>query len=262
MLSPLSLQRALGRLNLLWTAPLLWFIAYVIMGYRCHERLALRKKMRAWIDEADGRPLIICANHLTKVDSVLLVLFLFSFWQIFFEFRLLPWNIPEADHIRFNPFYKVFCYLGKCIPIHRGGPARQKARTMAKITALLHEGEYLCIFPEGRRARSGSINVNEAVYGVGRLLMREPNCLVACIYLRADRGEGFGDFPRRASHFFWDADLISPATHLQGMRGARELTQQIMERLKSMEEKYFVLYPSDHKQKDTARAWQRYCRQG
>ena len=257
----LRLQRFLCLINLIWTGPLIWFIAYVILGYRCAEPAALRARMKLLLERSRGRPLLICANHLTKVDSILLILFLFSLRQILTDFRKMPWNVPEASHVRANPFYTLFCYLGKCIPIQRSGSSRQKGRTMAKVTALLQAGEYLCIFPEGRRSRSGRLAIDQAVYGVGRLLMRVPTSQVLCVYLRADRGKGFGNFPKWGSHFYWDVDLINPVTTEPGMRGTREMTQQIMARLKRMEDDCLGSSMYTQKESTTPPLGQRYCEQ-
>ncbi|MBN2539104.1 MAG: hypothetical protein JXB09_03560, partial [Deltaproteobacteria bacterium] len=65
----LHLQYLMGRLFVVIVGPLM-FIAVRLMGYRVRDLSEIRKKARDLFNEHKG-PWIICPNHLTMIDSVI-----------------------------------------------------------------------------------------------------------------------------------------------------------------------------------------------
>ncbi len=232
-------QRIFSLVNFVWFGPLFWVLLRVVGGYRCRNLAAVRSQVRAARAEAQGRPILICANHLTMIDSMLLSVFLFSLSDFFRSFRLFPWNVPEYANFSRGFFLKLMCYLGKCVYIARQGSLESKRLSWSKVQYLLQTGEVVCVFPEGGRSRSGRVNPEEAVYGVGHLLLDCPDCVVLSCYLRGAAQSTYGFFPKRGDSFYLNTQLIKPETDQTGRRGARDLTLQIMESLKSMEINYF-----------------------
>ncbi len=63
-----AFQREVGRLAaFFWVLPIA-FILLVLMGYRIRNVAGVRTRYRALVKQS-GRPLLICPNHLTMMDS-------------------------------------------------------------------------------------------------------------------------------------------------------------------------------------------------
>ena len=125
----LLLQYGMGRAAALILAPL-YFAAIGMMGYRVENLHAIRQVCRREFQRHEG-PWLICANHLTVADSLILsyaMLSLTAHWRFY---RWIPWNLPERNNFR-NPFLVLLCYLSKCIPVQRGGPRDKMKRTLDK----------------------------------------------------------------------------------------------------------------------------------
>ena len=236
----LNLQRAISYANLPWFGPSFKFILHRIGGYTCPEHEELRDKVKTIFVESEGKPIILCSNHLTMIDSMLLTSWLFSFSDFFKSFHLFPWNIPEKDNFGTNIALKAMCYLGKCVYLTREGSLSSKRLTWAKVRYLVESGQLVCIFPEGTRSRRGRIIPEYATFGVGRLVQHIPECQVLCVYLRGSAQETYSFFPKRHDTFYADASLIKPQSQQPGQPGAKEITMQIMHRLKEMEDQYFA----------------------
>ncbi len=234
----LALQRALG-----WTCfPLLGPLAVALMrwgmGYRIRHLNALRA--RVWqLLGARRTPLLVCANHLTMIDSALVGWTLASNWTYLRRFWLFPWNLPEQRNFGRNPALRLVCYLFKCIPVVRGGPPDQTRRTLERVRHLLARGEAMFIFPEGTRSRSGRVDTEGFAYGVGRLCQQVAGTRVLCVYQRGCGQQGSSFFPRRGETFYTDLALIEPRSEHTGLRGARDIATQIVHQLHEMEQAYF-----------------------
>lgn len=209
------------------------------VGYRIPDLGQLRRRARDLIGR-ERKPLIICANHLTLIDSAIVAWTLASTWTYTFRFWRLPWNLPEKRNYAHNPFLNAVCYLFKCVPVVRGGPAAQTQRTLGKLSYLLKRGEALFIFPEGTRSADGRVNTQEFGYGVGRLLTQAADARVLCVYQRGQGQEGASSLPRRGSVFYTDMAIIHPSSPHSGLRAARDLSSQIIQQLHRMEQKYFA----------------------
>lgn len=230
-------QNLLGRVLVFITAPLV-FLAIKLMGYRVRNMSAVRRTVRSLMHRHAG-PWLICANHLTMIDSVILSYAMIPTWRYMFRFRLLPWNIPEKMNFNRNIFVGLLCFLLKCIPVVRGGDRDGVKSAIGKCTYLLGRGENLMIFPEGTRTRSGRVNTDDFPYGTGRLFCSVPGCRVMCFYLRGDGQETYSTFPRHGETFTLAVEECRPETPSRGLRAHRDCSARIIECLARMETNYF-----------------------
>ncbi len=189
---------------------------------------------------ATGRPLLICANHLTMFDSVFLHYALGSVPSYLRDFRLLAWNVPAVENFKRDPFLRALTYLAKTIPIDRGGNAAHYRGVLERIKYLSARGEIFTIFPEGGRSRTGRVEKEKAATGVGTIVRDLENPLVLCVYLRGARQESLGVLPHRGDKLYVRAELIAPTTTAVGLRAAKELSRQIVDKLADLEEAHFA----------------------
>ena len=178
----LQLQSMLGWLAIFIIGPL-YFIALKAMGYRVRDLKRIRQEYSLELKRHQG-PWIICANHLTMIDSAILVYATISLYAHLRHYRAIPWNLPERDNFQRNILLSIFCYLGKCIPVNRGGDRAEMKKTLDKCAYILSRKQNLMIFPEGTRSRTGQVNTKDFSYGVGRFIKDFPDCKVICLYLR------------------------------------------------------------------------------
>ncbi|MEK6655185.1 MAG: hypothetical protein AABY92_08575, partial [Thermodesulfobacteriota bacterium] len=115
----LRLQYRLGRLAAVVTAPLI-FLAVRLMGWRIRDLNRVRGEIARWQRDHEG-PWIVCANHLTMIDSALISYGMASLWGHILRFRRVPWNLPERNNFQRNILLTLLCYLAKCLPVNRGG---------------------------------------------------------------------------------------------------------------------------------------------
>ncbi len=248
----LRLQYRLGRLAVFITG-LISLLCMRFLGYRIRNLRQVRQACRREFREHKG-PWIICANHLTMIDSVILAYGLQSFFRYMVDFRLLPWNLPEQQNFQRNIFLAAMCYLSKCIPIHRGGDRDEMKANLEKCSWVLAESQSLMIFPEGGRSRTGRIDRERVSYGVGRFIKDFESCRVMCIYLRGDRQDGYSTIPKFGEKFTMTVETFMPERlGFNGLRAQRVYAEQIMDRLARMEEEYFASYRQRHSGFDGSR---------
>jgi hypothetical protein len=60
------------------------------------------------------------------------------------------------------------------------------------------------------------------------------------VYLRGDRQHTWSTVPARGDSFYIDFEIVEPQSDHSGMRRSRDFSQQIIDRLVGMEEKYFA----------------------
>lgn len=213
-------------------------LALRLHGYRIRDMRAVRREFQQIRKQHDGA-LLLCANHLTMVDSILIDWALASNWTYLSKFRLLPWNIPERNNYYENVGLRILCYLCKCIAIERKGSAEHKATVFAQLEYLLRRGHSVCVFPEGTRSRTGHLDMENFGYGVGTLANRVENVTLVCIYLRGQQQTGSSPKPARGDQLYVQLQSFVPETSSKGLRAARDITKQVMARLQSMEDRYF-----------------------
>jgi 1-acyl-sn-glycerol-3-phosphate acyltransferase len=233
----LCVQILMGRIAIFIAAPLV-LSAINIAGYQVKNIDTVRRKVRNLMRNHPG-PWLICANHLTLIDSVILAHAMIPAYRYIFQYHLLPWNVPEYLNFNRNIFVGIACFLTKCIPVIRGGDRDVVKSTIGKCAYLLNKGENVMIFPEGTRARNGRINTVDFPYGTGRLFYNTPGCRVMCIYLRGDGQETYSDFPKKGEIFTMTVEECSPKTRFKGLKAHRDCTRQIIEHLSQMEKNYF-----------------------
>ncbi len=216
------------------------FLAFrIFKGYRIAQLSSVRKEFRRLMGEAKG-PVVICPNHLTMIDSVILMWALASPLYYWSNFHRLAWNIPAVENFASSRLLRIVCYLGKCLPIDRQGGTEHIDGLMEKIAHLLSIGESFMIFPEGTRSRSGRIELDEVTYGVGRILQSADDCTVLCVYMRGDKQETYSGIPASDDTFRIRMELIRPGNNNRGLRGQRDISLQIAQRLKEFEDEYFA----------------------
>ncbi len=233
------MQRFWGYLNLIWFGPLFILVMRIVGGYSCPEKAAIRRRLDAILEAHPGRPVLLCSNHLTMIDSMLLTWFLFDFKTLVLHFERFPWNVPELQNFGRNPLLRFMCYLGKCVYVERSGSTESRRLSWAKITYLHTQGEFICVFPEGGRSRSGRVATENAVYGVGQLVQDTPQTLVLTAYVRGIGQDQYSFFPKRGETFFLDL-RVCPCPISPGRRGQKDITMSIMHSLEAMEQVYFA----------------------
>ncbi len=236
----LGLQYLLGRITIFVTAPVI-ICAIKLAGYQVRDLKKIRREINALLSAHRG-PWLICANHLTLIDSVILAYGMAPTYRHIFRFSQLPWNLPEKMNFNSNKFVGALCYLTKCIPVVRGGERDEVKSTLAKCAYLLKKGQNLMIFPEGTRARNGRVDTVNFSYGVGRLLCNIPSCRVMCIYLRGDGQKTYSNFPRYGETFSVTVEECRPKTGLKGLKAQRDCADQIVKHLSQMEQDYFSMH--------------------
>lgn len=239
----LALQRWTGQiLGIIWI-PLVAFLLRIVMRYRIRNARDLRRRFRELV-RADDRPLLICANHLTMIDSALVAWALGGSWWYVFNYSAVPWNLPERRNFAYNWINQAAAWLAKCIPVTRGGTRDKISGVLRRIRYVLSRGETALVFPEGGRSRTGRVQPDSATYGVGRILNAVPECRTLCVYLRGDRQESWSNVPKRGDSFSVDFELFQPESDLSGLRRARDVARQIVAHLAKMEKRH--LSSGDH----------------
>ena len=240
-----SERRALGFQRVLCrsiAAPILWpgIIAWLggVRGYRFHDIQTARDDARRLIREANG-PVMICANHLTWIDSLLIQWMLASPLEIA-RGRFLTWNVPEHNNFARVWWLRFTCYVGRCVSIKRGGPREEQAKAVRKLAAVLRDRDLVVIFPEGGRGRSGKVDEEQITYGVGRIADAVSDCVILCLYLRGDAQTIPTVLPDKNERFSVKLSLLKPSTPLRGLRRQREIARQIGAELIRLEEQHFA----------------------
>lgn len=225
----------------LFLYPAAYIFFYIYNRYRIADLKKIHQEVKAIKQQIKG-PLLICANHLTYYDPILIAWALGSFWDYMINFHTLAWNIPKESYARSSKFFKLIFYIGKTIPIDREGSAKKIAYTMHKVSYLLNKGHYVMIFPEGTRSKINRVDTENFSYGVGSLLRQTGITNVLCVYLRG-QSQASCDVPAKRENFFCNVTLIQPKSKNSGIRADRDLSTQIIQTLAHMEQTYLSKLP-------------------
>ncbi len=235
----LALQREVGRsLAVVWI-PLATILLRFVAGYRIDRVESVRREYRR-IRAEQGGPLLLCANHLTLIDSAVIALALGSPGWYLMHYSSLPWNVPERTNFAVSLVPRVLTYVMKCLPITRGGSRSGIARVLTDFAYVLSRGEVGLVFPEAGRSRTGRVDLEAAATGVGRVVRSLPGCRVLCVYVRGRHQSTYSDYPMRGERFHVDLRVIEPRTEHAGLRGSRDVARQIVAELAALERRYFV----------------------
>jgi 1-acyl-sn-glycerol-3-phosphate acyltransferase len=205
--------------------------------YEVEDRKALRDQFKEIAK--NNSPLIICSNHLTFIDSLLIIWALASNPWYFFHYKSFSWNLPAGDVFKKKFIYRVVAYLGKCIFIHRDGTKEHKEEILSLTTLLLRKGHVVTIFPEGRRSRLGKFDIDHVTFGVGKIIASLGECNVLCWYMRSHKQETFSNYPAKGSKFRILTKLIKIKPEKTGRHGYLEAASQIGKEIKQLEDQYF-----------------------
>ncbi|KAA3639087.1 MAG: hypothetical protein DWP95_11190 [Proteobacteria bacterium] len=229
---PLTIQKAIAYIcfPLLYVLVVLWM--KYIQKYRINDIRQVRQQFKQ-IAQQNPSGLLICPNHLTYIDSLLLAWAFSSLGNYMLHFRTFCWNLPNARNVQESVLYRVICYLGKCILIDEDPEKAQQ--TMRKAAFLLHHGHYVMIFPEGRRSQSGRVDTENYIYGVGKLHMDSHLDQVLCVYLRGEKQQAATKMPHKGERFDIRLQLQTIDNEQQGRRAMRAAAQQIISTLARME---------------------------
>ncbi len=235
-------QANLCRLLLLPVGGAMVLLMKYFRGYRIADMTGIRRQFREiWeAKERDGFPLVICSNHLTFIDSALIIWALASNWWYLFNYRAFTWNVPAGDFFKKKLHYHAILYLTKCIFIDRKGSPAHKNAVLNLCRYLLAKGNVVLIFPEGQRSRDGRFSVDRLRFGTGKILTSLENARVLCIYLRSDLQETFSNYPPKGSIFSMQMKLIQP--DLEGpskKRASIAAVKQIGSVIAQMEKEFF-----------------------
>lgn len=230
----LDRQRTVGR----WLAPLWVPICVGIMRFGFRWRIEGSEEARrvfARLRSDATSPLLVCANHLTMLDSFVITWALASPWYLVRDYGALPWNTPEQEHFASTWWKRILVYVMKCVPVARGGDRRAVGIVLNKLVYLMGRGEVAMVFPEGGRSRLSRVDTEAVTYGVGRIVKALPGCRVLCVYLRGAGQEIWSDAPAMGERFRVEVDAFEPKTDQKGMRGSLDISRQILTRLADME---------------------------
>lgn len=242
--SALRLQRAFGWLALPLISATGIFYLRVVRNTRIDDLREVRRRFRE-IAQTD-RPILICANHLTMIDSLYLLWALASPVSYVRQYRRFAWNVPASENFQRGAALRLMSYLGKTVPIDRAGSSAHHRSVLEKLAYLLREGDSVMIFPEAGRSRTGRVEPEKVAYGVGRLLRDVPEALVLCVYQRGARQETWGFQPAWGDRIHVELETLEPKATTEGLRATRELSRQIILRLKAMEDRYFEQRSAPH----------------
>lgn len=213
------------------------FLVFTFFGLKINNLKEVRKKYKELISKADS-PIIICSNHLTYADSAIQSIAFNTITSYLWNFKSLPWNLPEKKNFSKKWYLRVICYLGKCITVERGVSSAKGKETQKKMLYVLKKGDIISIFPEGKRSRTGKIDTEDYSYGVGQILEKCPETKVICVYMRGKKNGGFSKYPQKNEEFSIELELISPSSNLKGLRKVRDYSSQVINQLVKMENRY------------------------
>ncbi len=236
-------QANLCRVLLLPVGGLLVGMMKYVRGYRIENMAAIRRQFKEiWREkQSGGWPLVICANHLTFIDSAIIIWALASnFWYLF-NYKAFTWNVPAGDFFKKKLHYHAVLYLTKCIFLDRQGSPAHKNAVLNLCRYLLAKGNIVLIFPEGQRSRDGRFRTDRLRFGTGKILSSLENARVLCMYLRSPMQKGFSNYPPKGSHFSLNMKLIEPSIEGDSKKKASiAAVKEIGEVIEQLESEFFA----------------------
>ncbi len=240
----LKLQRLLGHISVVPASVVVLSILFFILKYRIENIKEIRKSFKDFRKNSNT-PLIICSNHITIIDSIILIWAFGSIWHYLFNYEDFMWNVPAKELARENVIYRVVAYLAKCMLVDRKGTGKHHKNILDKVLYLLLMREPVLIFPEGTRTRIGRLDLKEVKYGVGSVLQKIlPDCNVMTVYLNNSIKHNYDlgplNYPYRGTRFKIKYNVFKPKTKHTGLRGQKDLSLQIINEIKKLEKEYGI----------------------
>lgn len=239
-----NLQALVCHILLLPFCSVLLVLMKIWRGYTIENMAEIRTEFRRiWEEkESNGAPLLICANHLTFIDSALIIWALASNWWYLFNYKAFTWNLPAGDFFKKKLHYHLTLYLTKCIFLDRKGSAAHKNAVLNLCRYLLEQGNVVLIFPEGQRSRTGVFDEERLRFGVGKIAASLEKASILCMYLRGDKQETYSNYPPKNSSFNLQMKLIAPeiSAEISKKQASVEIVRQIGATIKKMENGYFA----------------------
>lgn len=232
-------------LCLVMLLPLYYLCTWAMRFYGRFSIANIDEVRRVYREAAkDPSPLVICANHLTFIDSALILWALGTGPWYLMNFKHFSWNLPAGDFFKEKAFHRFMGLISKCIFIYRNGSKEHKESVVELCTQLVGDGEVITIFPEGKRSRTGRFDPDALSYGVGKIVTGiGGRCRVLCVYVRGHEQHSYSNYPVRGSKFHLAAELIHVRTAKSGRDGYAEVVGKIGTTLKSLEDAYFATKP-------------------
>ena len=206
--------------------------------YRILDRRGVRAEFAALVGDRRG-PLLVCANHLTLIDSLIIQWALAPGWRLFVRPDWFFWNLPDKYNMSINLFVRLLGYFGKCVLVRRKGPPEEIRRALDQVVYLLGRGQSVLVFPEGGRSRVGRVDTESFMYGVGRMMQDTPRARVVCVFARGAGQRVYSNYPKAGEAFVVRMKPVTPTTTFKGMRADRDLATQIVHHLRDMEQQDF-----------------------
>lgn len=211
--------------------------------YEIENMAEIRREFKkVWEEkERTGTPMVICANHLTFIDSALMIWALASNWWYLFNYKAFMWNVPAGDFFKKKLTYHAVLYLTKCIFIDREGSSAHKNEILTLCRYLMAKGNVVLIFPEGQRSRSGKFDIDKLRFGVGKIITSYDDAQVLCIHLRSDKQRKHSNYPAKGSKFQMRMKVISPDLNagLHKKQASISVVKEIGTVIEEMERQFF-----------------------
>jgi 1-acyl-sn-glycerol-3-phosphate acyltransferase len=177
-----------------------------------------------------GGPAVLCPNHLSFFDSILMIMALDR--PVYF--------VGKADYLDSWKTRRLFPAMGM-IPIERDNGARAML-ALDTAAEVLREGALLCVFPEGTRSRDG--HLHRGYIGAARVAITVgcPILPVGIVGTREIQPPG-ARLPRpgRACSISIGAPLVAGDVGVNSRRSvARALTNEVMERIAELSGQHYV----------------------
>jgi 1-acyl-sn-glycerol-3-phosphate acyltransferase len=174
------------------------------------------------------------------VDSIYLHHAFASIADYLVSFRRFSWNVPAVENFKRHPLLRMLTYVGKTIPIDRGGDATHLKKVLDKIKHVVSRGDVCTLFPEGGRSRTGRVEPSKVTSGIGHILRDLDRPRVLCSYLRGARQTTWSTVPARDDTLHLYVEVLEPETKATGLRASRDLARQVVDKIKAMEDAHFA----------------------
>ncbi|MDH4199045.1 MAG: 1-acyl-sn-glycerol-3-phosphate acyltransferase [Spirochaetia bacterium] len=238
----LILQSVLSWFAIIPMGTIIVFLMRYVMGYRIENIREVRRTFKELTKTK--QPILICPNHLTMIDSIILIWACGSLCWYIFHFEKYSWNVPAVENFKNTKLRSLVTFLGKSIPVDRNGSKEHLDLVVQKTIYLMKKGEVFTYFAEGGRSRTAKIDIDNIRYGVGKLAVEFPDIKVICVYMRGDSQKGYSEIPAKGEKFEITFQELFPKTQYTGLRAHRDISTQIIQTMKNMENEYFERHQS------------------